>query len=242
MPVSNMTQQTPRPSVRTQSGYNFSSKIPRNLVYFPPYDVDETTQVLRDKMATQRTMTNSHTHNTPTNEQQTRHGTSHQTPTTHTTQPSTQIQITSCICHTHRASRIISTFAFDTVQLPCWIVSTFHSLSTAAFASRIFLAWVSEKCLCPKYNDPSNSILCLRCDFHDLHDLSVEMIPYVVSWIHEFPQCTHAVFFGGRGEEGGEGDSSLSLTGSPQASSASLLPFCKVLPPPLELPTFSLLF
>ena len=57
-------------------------------------EVDETKQALRDKMATQRTMTNIHTHNAPTNEQQTRHGTSHQTPTTHTTQPSTQIQIT----------------------------------------------------------------------------------------------------------------------------------------------------
>ena len=38
----------------------------------------------------------------------------------------------------------------------------------------------------------SNCILCLR---HDLHDLSDEMIPNVVSWTHEHPRYMHALSF-----------------------------------------------
>ena len=40
-------------------------------------------------------------------------------------------------------------------------------------------------------NGSSNYTLCLRCD---LHDLSAEMIPEVVSWTRASPRYMHALF------------------------------------------------
>ena len=72
----------------------------------------------------------------------------------------------------------------------------------------------------------------MRCD---LHDLFVEMIPNAFSWTHEPPRCMHALFI----ESCWIHHSSLQF---PEARSASLFLFCKTVPPPLELPTFSLRF
>ena len=52
-------------------------------------------------------------------------------------------------------------------------------------------AW--EKTCEPNCNGSSNYALCLRCD---LHDLSVEVTPDVVSWTHAPPRYMHALFLG----------------------------------------------
>ena len=119
------------------------------------------------------------------------------------------------------------------------------SLSTDAFASGFFIAWSIGKNLCTKLqwvievnrvlctkncSDLSNWTLSTRCD---LHDFLVEWIPNAFSFIHELPQCTHASSFG---------CCWIRRSSFPGASSGSLFTFCKALPPPLELPTFSLRF
>ena len=105
------------------------------------------------------------------------------------------------------------------VRLPGWNRFELHPfhLSTAAFASGIFIAWgISEQTCAPICNVSSSCILCLRCE---LHDLLVDMIPNLVSWTHEPPRRMHALSL----ESGWIHHSSLQF---PESRSASLFLFC----------------
>ena len=109
------------------------------------------------------------------------------------------------------------------------VSSFFQSLPTAALASGILITCgmgiklVNQIALCHRI-----FILCLRCD---LHDLSVEMIPSVVSWTHEPPRYMHGLSL-----------ESCWIHGSshqfPELE-RFFVPFLQSMPHPLELPTFS---
>ena len=93
------------------------------------------------------------------------------------------------------AFRIIPFLLLTLSKSHAGIVSSFlHSLSTAAFASEIFIACDIGKICVANCNDSSNCVLCLRYDFHEF---SVEMIPNAFPWTHEPPRCVNALFFFG---------------------------------------------
>ena len=106
--------------------------------------------------------------------------------------------------------------------------SSCHSLSTAYFASRLFIPWGIGINLCTKLWWLLKLLQFPRCD---LHDLFVE-IRNAFSWIHDLPRCMHAFVFW-----------IMSLQSRWQCPAAclstSLFSFCMALPPPSVSPTFS---
>ena len=60
-----------------------------------------------------------------------------------------------------------------------------HSLSTAAFAAGIFIAWGIRMNLCTKLYCCSEVSPFLQ---YGLHDISVEILPYAFLWIHWLPR------------------------------------------------------
>ena len=107
-------------------------------------------------------------------------------------------------------------FVLDFVQLPSWTrLELLPFLVTAAFATVIFIAWGKGINLCTK--------LWCAIELYPLPAMrsskfSVEMVPNVVSWTHEPPQCTQALFL----ESCWIPHSSLQF---PEATSASLFLF-----------------
>ena len=88
------------------------------------------------------------------------------------------------------ASRKTSLFVLNFVQLPSWIrFELFPFFVHCCFRIRYFHRLRHRKTCEPRCSVSSNNILCLR---GDLHDLSVEMMPNVVSWTREPPRCMHA--------------------------------------------------
>ena len=73
------------------------------------------------------------------------------------------------------------------------IFSSFsRSLSTAAFAAGIFMAWGIGKICVPKCHVVVNCHLFLR---HGLHDEWAMILPYAVLWIHWLPRYTQILFW-----------------------------------------------
>ena len=78
-------------------------------------------------------------------------------------------------------------FALNFIPLPSWNRFEISSIPFPLLLSHLEFSSLdeSEQACAPSCNVSSNCVL-LRCD---LHDLSVEIIPNVVSWTHEPPRC-----------------------------------------------------
>ena len=84
-------------------------------------------------------------------------------------------------------SKIIFLLFFTLTNCQTGNFSSFsHSLTTAAFASRIFIAQDMEELCAPIYSDLKQCPLSPRCN---LHDFLVELIPHAYSCLHFHGAC-----------------------------------------------------
>ena len=93
------------------------------------------------------------------------------------------------------ASRMISVVLLTLVKCPCWqLFGLLPFCVHCCFRIQDFSSLeASEQTCAPNGSDLSSCALSPRCD---LHDLLVQSIPNVFSWIHKLSRCMHALPFG----------------------------------------------